>query len=695
VTPTERGVHALSRRLPAMLTAAGVVVAALAIGVPWPTARAAAPTAATVTITSLDPLVPTAAGTLRLAGQVTNSGSASVDDVQIRLRIATTPVLGRSDITSVATGASNVQGQLVNLTLPDAPRHLDPGGPANWSIGVPLIDLPIGGVGVYILVVEAVGTLNGTYQQLGVERTFLPWVPKPSEVQPSRLVWLWPLSEAPGSAPDGVLLSDQIATDLGPTGRLTQLVAIGGTAQGVVSWVADPQVLESVAGLSGGYRYISGSGVREGRGATAAAAWLSAADLALAAGDVHSLPYALPDADALVRANLDHDLVATLTLGQQLLSARIGRDSGPPVYWPTSGISERRTFDVLDSAGVKTVVLSSNTLPTAASQPFTSTGLMDLPTVGGSLQAVLSDPGLAAALAMPTDSPAEVLAARQRFAADTAMVTFEDPGNPRTVVVAPPINWSPDPALLRQLLAMVANNPWITPMTLTELLTHQADTNPRSRVEYSASDRAAELSPGILSTLTQDHRQLDALGSALSNPTKITQPFTTAILRGESAWWRFDPGAGAELSVRVTRQLAAVVSGVRIVSRGTITLSGVKGDVPLTIANDFDQPVTVGVVLLSNPAPRLHASKVSPVTVPPHRKISLEIPATLAGSAPLSVAAQLVTVAGEDLGAPVRLSLRSTAYARAAKYVVLGAFAALVMFLAANFVRRWRGGTPR
>jgi hypothetical protein len=361
VTPPERGTLVLPGRLPAMLIAAGVAVAALAIGVPWPMARAADPTAATVAITSLDPLVPTATGTLRLAGQVTNSGSASVNDVQIRLRISTTPLIGRSDITSVATGTANVQGQLVNLTLPDSPRYLDPGGQANWSISVPLLDLPIAGVGVYVLVVEAVGTLNGTYQQLGVERTFLPWVPKPSEVQPSRLVWLWPLSEPPGSAPDGVMLSDQIATDLGPTGRLTELVSIGGSAQGVVSWVADPQVLESAAGLSGGYRYNSGSGVREGRGATAAAAWLSAADLALAAGDVHTLPYAWPDADALVRATLDHDLVATLTLGQQLLSARIGRDSGPPVYWPTSGISERRTLDVLDSAGVKTVVLSSNT----------------------------------------------------------------------------------------------------------------------------------------------------------------------------------------------------------------------------------------------------------------------------------------------------------------------------------------------
>jgi hypothetical protein len=678
-----------------MLIAAGVAVAALAIGVPWPMARAADPTAATVAITSLDPLVPTATGTLRLAGQVTNSGSASVNDVQIRLRISTTPLIGRSDITSVATGTANVQGQLVNLTLPDSPRYLDPGGQANWSISVPLLDLPIAGVGVYVLVVEAVGTLNGTYQQLGVERTFLPWVPKPSEVQPSRLVWLWPLSEPPGSAPDGVMLSDQIATDLGPTGRLTELVSIGGSAQGVVSWVADPQVLESAAGLSGGYRYNSGSGVREGRGATAAAAWLSAADLALAAGDVHTLPYAWPDADALVRATLDHDLVATLTLGQQLLSARIGRDSGPPVYWPTSGISERRTLDVLDSAGVKTVVLSSNTLPTALSQPFTASGLMALPTVGGSLQAVLSDPSLASALTMPTDSPAEVLAARQRFAADTAMVTFEDPGNPRTVVVAPPINWSPSAALLNQLLPMVAKCPWITPMTLTELLTHQGDTNPRSRVEYSASDRAAELSPKIFGTLTQDHGQVDALGSALTNPTKITQPFTTAILRAESAWWRFDPSAGAQLTGLVSRQLALTVSRVRIVSRGTITLSGVNGDVPLTIANDFDQPVTVGVVLRSNPAPRLHASKISPVTVPPHRKISLEIPATLAGSAPLNVAAQLVSVSGEDLGVPVRISLRSTAYARAAKYVVLGAFAALVLFLAANFVRRWRGGTPR
>ena len=274
------------------------------------------------------------------------------------------------------------------------------------------------------------------------------------------------------------------------------------------------------------------------------------------------------------------------------------------------------------------------------------------------------------------------------------MVTFEDPGRPRTVVAAPALGWNPSPALLTQLLPLVADCPWITPATLSSLLSATVDTSQRGRVEYSAALRGRELSPRTINRLIGVHRNLTAIASLLGNPTSVTEPFTTAILRGESTWWRSDPETGNVLSTAIAKQLADVMSKARIVSHGTITLSGVNGSIPLTIANDFDQPITVAVILRSNPAPRLHTRASAAFTIPAHRKVSIEIPATLAGSAPLSVAAQLVTSSGVPVGAPINLALRSTAYARSAKYVVVLAFAALLILMAANFIKRRRAVVP-
>ncbi len=661
----------------------------------FPAAGANGPSKATVAITELTPAVPKPGQTLSLSGLVTNSGSSTIDDVLVRLRVGTTPLLGRSDVGAVASGTSNMQGQLVNVTSSDQPRRLDPGGQSLWHLSVPLADLPLGGAGVYVLVVEAVGTVNGTYSQLGLTRSFLPWVPIPSEVQRSQLVWLWPVSAPPTATANGILTSDSLASQFAPAGRLADLINVGATAApGVVSWLVDPQVIESATALGKGYRFFNGQDLAEGTGATNAQAWSAAASAVLSTGDVHPLPYALPDADALVRAGLDHDVVASLTLGQSLLAKELGRGVGPALFWPQSGVSERGTLDVLQAAGVGNVVLSDSTLPTAVDQTYTSTGFAALPTTSGSLSALLIDSGLAQTLAMPTATPAEILAARQRFAAETAMVTFEDPGRPRTVVAAPALGWNPSPALLTQLLPLVADCPWITPATLSSLLSATVDTSQRGRVEYSAALRGRELSPRTINRLIGVHRNLTAIASLLGNPTSVTEPFTTAILRGESTWWRSDPETGNVLSTAIAKQLADVMSKARIVSHGTITLSGVNGSIPLTIANDFDQPITVAVILRSNPAPRLHTRASAAFTIPAHRKVSIEIPATLAGSAPLSVAAQLVTSSGVPVGAPINLALRSTAYARSAKYVVVLAFAALLILMAANFIKRRRAVVP-
>ena len=60
------------------------------------------------------------------------------------------------------------------------------------------------------------------------------------------------------------------------------------------------------------------------------------------------------------------------------------------------------------------------------------------------------------------------------------------------------------------------------------------------------------------------------------------------------------------------------------------------------------------------------------------------------GGEPLPVSVRLITIEGEDFGASTQLTLQSTAYARAALWVSVGAAVVLVLLVIADAVRRAR-----
>ena len=70
-----------------------------------------------------------------------------------------------------------------------------PGASAPWNIKVPMSDLGLGNSGVYGLRVDATSRTDS--QVTTSVQTFLPWFPNPDSVKPTKVVWLWPLSDWP------------------------------------------------------------------------------------------------------------------------------------------------------------------------------------------------------------------------------------------------------------------------------------------------------------------------------------------------------------------------------------------------------------------------------------------------------------------------------------------------------------------
>jgi len=67
---------------------------------------------------------------------------------------------------------------------------------------------------------------------------------------------------------------------------------------------------------------------------------------------------------------------------------------------------------------------------------------------------------------------------------------------------------------------------------------------------------------------------------------------------------------------------------------------------------------------------------------------SVELDARVVGGDPLAVEVQLIGPDGQDYGEPAMITLASTAYARAAAWVVALAFVAIVIFVIVGVVRR-------
>jgi hypothetical protein len=127
-----------------------------------------------------------------------------------------------------------------------------------------------------------------------------------------------------------------------------------------------------------------------------------------------------------------------------------------------------------------------------------------------------------------------------------------------------------------------------------------------------------------------------------------------------------------------------------VLSSGTVIFSGDAGRVPVTIANDGEQAVTVGLALIGQPSARLESAPLAGIRVDPGKKVSVDLEARVVGGEPLSVAVQLLTPSGSRYGSPATISLVSTAYSRAAGWVVAAAFAALAAFVVIGITRRIR-----
>ena len=562
----------------------------------------------------MTPLNPQPGGTLRMSGRLRNRSGTPVTAVQVRLLLSPSPMATRSEIATVAAGATDRDGP-PTLAVSEPIASIPARSVVDWSIEFPLDDLPLFIPGVYVAGLEVIGTgSDGLPQRLGLSRTFLPWFPEGS-VSPTRLVWLWPVSTAPDRALDSVQLSERTAAEMAPGGRLDRIVGAAGDSR--ITWVFDPCLLQTAEEMQDGYLVVSGpsdSEPAQGSGPEVATAWLEQVRQASSTAPAMATAYALPDATALDRDGMQDVIELATERASADVSAQIRQPVREVLAWPAGGFTNSSTMRVFRDAGATDLLLSDAAIPPTPGLTYTPDGF----TSWSGLPVALADSGLAAALALPQDNPSEGLAARQQFLAELAMSAAELPDQPRSILAVPDQRWSPRSGFLKQTLRALRQVPYAE-LAGFRAARKDAVEVARTRLPYPPEQRAAELSTEYLDTIKAQARQADRLESILTEPSGVR--YGESVIRQASAAWRAEGQTGIQLVRSVSAQLASQTSKVRVATTGTFTLPGDSGRIPVTVANDLNQDVLVGIRLESDEPARLSAPEIAAFEVPAGRKV--------------------------------------------------------------------------
>jgi Family of unknown function (DUF6049) len=692
--------------VPAAIVTAGLAQAAPAQASP---AERAAAGGISVTIDTMNPQYAAPGATVTVSGTVTNGTRQTQAGLEVQLGTSATRFttrIGMGDFLSrgVATG-------LLPAGNPDVlPVSLGPGASASWSASFQVSTQGISSFGVYPVTAQLQDPSGGLSAS---DQTLLPFWPGSRTAglaRPLKISWLWPLIDQPQHQACAPLTSNDLTAAVKPGGRLSALLSAGASHPDAhPTWVIDPALLGDLSTMTRRYQVGGKTNCTKGinqPASTAAASWLAALRNVTPDQPTVITPYANVDMTALVHQGLTKDLAAAYRTGDAVASSVLHADFGHDIAWPPGGTADLSTLTKLATAEhVDTVVLNSSEMP-----PLDGATVFRPDDAGASLRVaglpmnvLLSDNTLTGVLragntSSGTPPKGKEFAVRQRFLAETAMIAAEAPDSVRTIVVAPPDDWSPSEALASDLLGETTAAPWLTPAPLASL-TSAPDTQRSVKRQSPLSTKASpgELSRGYLAQVRGIGTRLAVYESMLYKPgLPYTQSLDEALLATESAAWRGGGMArGATLADALSDYISGAESKVRIISSNQVPMGGSSGQVPVSIRNGLHQAIRIRVVTSVENTPgrtsQLTVGRVpDPVVIQPQQPATVRLQVSSAPQGSTIIRLRLTSADGTPLPwADTSLTVVSTRYGRAILFLIGAAIGVLVLTSVYRGVRRW------
>lgn len=695
-----------------------------------------------------EPRTLTPGTTVRVTGTLSNAGDTTIGDLAVRLQ--------RGDVmTTRAELAAETEdpdpATAVEPAFLEIPGELEPGGELDFDYTVPAADLEIGADGVYPVLLNVNGTVDGDEQRRVGELSTYVIAQSVRPAVRTTVAWMWPLAERTHRNASGAFVDDDLAGIVAEGGRLDRALAVierlpgssGGDGSGApavsVTLAVDPALVEELTVMAAGPYDVDGE-EGAGTGTDAAVQFLERLRAVAQAHPVMALPYGDVDLDALGAAALTDVLVRSLPdatgeepedgsaeespgtpadgegdgtgngtgdeeavpgLGPRILVDALGVEPRTDIAWPAGGIARTATVATLRAHGAERVVLSSEGLSRGARPAgidgTTATARAQATTPDGPLDVLVADAALGAVAGSAEKAPGGARMAEQRFLAELALITLQAPGGSSpTVLVAPPRDIDSGPEGAAAMMADAAGLPWLRPGTVPGLLGI-----PAVDAGTVAERRdAVLLDPAGLADVTEAVGTRDDLAGAVAGDAGTAlQAYDAAVSRATSVAWRGDPEGFGEAAQDLRSTMDGLRQRVSLLSPadGTYTLGSSDAPLVLTVRNDLPFAVDVLLAIQVRGNRGLSIGDIGRQTLAPGERTTLQVPTEVRQSGGFAVTATLTTPGGGPLGERIALQVQSTEYGPISLLITIGAAALLGLLFLRRLVlfvlRRRRAAT--
>ncbi|KOU37509.1 membrane protein [Streptomyces sp. WM6368] len=685
----------------AIVLLAGTPVLAALIYAPAPPAEAAQASSVDVQLVSMAPTAPVKGDTLTIQGTVLNTGSETITDAHVGLRVG--PALtDRSSIDEAAerTGfrAGADPGEIdpaYAVKIASLPSKIS----QQFTLTIPVNKLELDKDGVYPLGVSLSGVTDSrpSEQVLGIKRTFLPWQPE-AAAKRSQLTYVWPLiSTTRVTAETGsdelqtpVFLDDSLADELRSGGRLEQMVTLGKDLP--ITWVIDPDLLYTVDAMTKGYRVRTPGGKPvQGKNRAVAEQWLSSLEAAVQGKKVVALPFADPDLASLAHHGKD----VSGTLGQlrpatdkakQAVETVLHVPVSTDFSWPVDGAIDPSIVNVATSAGAHNVLTRSDSLVESGALGYTPSAARP---IGAGTTAVVADADLSTAFQGDMLNAGTATLAVQRFLAHSLALNLQKTDEQRSVVVAP--QRMPSVSQVQTMAAAVRGlqaGRWTQPGDLEAAAAAKPDPGATTQVpgagQYPEALRKQELPVAAFEKIRTTQSTLDRFKVILAAPDRVEIPFGNTTNREMSTSWRGRPDEARLYRDQVQEYLVGLTEKVKVIPKSDATLSGHSATIPVSVQNSLVQDVhdLVLRVKSANPSRLMFGEKgeaEQQVTVQGDHTQTVKFPANATASGPVEVTAQLYTKDGIPYGKERRFTVEATEITPTVMLVIAGGVLLLVL----------------
>ena len=622
-----------------------------------------------------------------VAGTVTNRSADTWQELKVYLATSAAPMTTRAELAAAVESEPDlyIGARILELGWFAKLGDLAPGATREFSLHIPFRLLDISGEpGAYWIAVHVLATSpDGVRDSLADARvrTFIPLLPEKPSPTPVRLGLIWPLVAPVPQLRDGVFANDRLGESMASGGRLSALLGMAAEAPPGLSLLVDPAILSAARQMIGGYR-IAGDGRREGPSAVAAEDWL--ADLVAQAvnGSVLSLPYGDPDVASLSHARLGDVLTSAVSAAQAVL--RRTEVEATVAVWPVYGLADRPSLAAAQRAGAALTVLSDRSLPP------TPTGSPDpalvIRAAAESVPVVVIDSATSGGGPRPgrTDSPLQI---RQRILAESAVASLASPGGqPVTLVAAPPRGWDPGDEWEEARFFEGLDVPWLS-IRPVEALAAGRVPDFVGRLRYPPRLAATELPDAVLDGVRALRRLSGTLAGLLADPRQELSVLEPALGLAASAAWRANPGTGVTLAAGHIAGIRRELQGVDVQVSRFVTLSSRSGRFPVTITNDLDERVRVGLrVIPANPA--LMIDPIRPITIQANQRSTVTVTAHAQRVGLTNVSVRALTPDNRPFGPNRVVDVRATQYGVVGWVVIGVGMSVLAATAALRIVRR-------